>query len=251
MRSHREIVDQYTMLEGKALLEAVLSELPGKIALVSSFGADSAVLLHMISEIDLETPVLFLDTKKLFPETLDYRDRLIDHLKLEYVRTLYPFDEDEATHDPEGDLWERDNDLCCHFRKTLPLDRALMGFSGWITGRKRFHGGARANLPSLEIDGSKIKINPLINWVGDDVEAYLKKNKLPRHPLVKEGYPSIGCAPFGCTRPVKPGEDVRAGRWANDSKLECGIHWTADGKPIRIDEAATKLAWEAKDPSER
>ncbi|MEK0083473.1 phosphoadenylyl-sulfate reductase [Benzoatithermus flavus] len=212
-------------LEGLALLRAALTgPCAGRIALVSSFGAESAVLLDMVASIDRRTPVIFLETGKLFPETLAYKDELVRWLGLEDVRVIRPDPADLARFDGKGDLWRREADMCCHIRKTEPLDRALRGFVGWITGRKRFQGGLRAALPAVEADPvtGLLKLNPLASWSLEDIRHYRRLRQLPLHPLVARGYPSIGCAP--CTRAVKEGEDVRAGRWWHLDKTECGIH---------------------------
>ncbi len=216
----------YGQLDGLALLRAVLREGPlkGRTALVSSFGAESAVLLDMVATVDPRTPVIFLDTGKLFEETQDYRVELAALLGLEDVRVVRPQPADLARHDPKGTLWSRDPDLCCHIRKTEVLDRALDGFAAWITGRKRFQGGLRSTLPTIEGEPSsgRIKLNPLTPWSAEDVERYRLLRNLPAHPLVADGFASIGCIP--CTRRVAPGEPPRAGRWWGLDKAECGIH---------------------------
>ncbi len=203
----------------------------GRIALVSSFGAESVVLLHMISVMKPDTPVIFIDTEMLFPETIDYQLELIDKLDLRDVRRISPSPARVAAHDPEGLLHLSNKDACCDLRKTVPLQQALGGFDAWITGRKRFQGATRATLDFFENEGdNRIKINPLAHWAPDDVREYMINNRLPRHPLVAQGYPSIGCAP--CTSKVAPGEDPRAGRWRGEDKTECGIHFV-DGKIVR------------------
>jgi phosphoadenosine phosphosulfate reductase len=168
--------------------------------------------------------VIFLDTGKLFPETLAHRDELVDWLGLTDVRAIPPDAADLARSDPDGELWRREPDLCCHIRKTEPLDQALAGFAGWITGRKRFQGGVRASLPAVETDPvtGQLKLNPLANWSLEDIRHYRRLRQLPLHPLLARGYPSIGCAP--CTRAIREGEDIRAGRWSQLDKTECGIH---------------------------
>ena len=193
-----------------------------RLALVSSFGAESAVLLHLVAQIKPDMPVLFLDTGMLFGQTLDYRKSLAARLGLTDVRDLRPQFQDLATGDPKADLWKIDTDGCCHIRKVLPLDRALGEFDGWITGRKRFHGGDRLRLAVVEEAPNHVKFNPLANWDKVDLDAYIALHDLPPHPLVAHGYPSVGCWP--CTNPVEEGEDVRAGRWAGSEKTECGIH---------------------------
>jgi phosphoadenosine phosphosulfate reductase len=213
-------------LDGLALLRALLKEGPlaGRTALVSSFGAESVVLLDMVATVDPATPVIFLDTGKLFGETHTYREELIELLRLSDVRVVRPGAATLARHDAGGDLWRRDPDFCCHIRKTAPLQEALAGFAGWITGRKRFQAGLRSQLPILEPEWSsgRIKLNPLALWSAEDVEQYRLLRNLPKHPLVNQGYRSIGCVT--CTRPVTVGEGPRAGRWWGMDKTECGIH---------------------------
>ncbi len=200
----------------------------GKIAMVSSFGAESVVLLHLVSLIKPQTPVIMIDTEMLFPETLEYQAELAKKLKLQDVRIIKAKPEDIAAIDPDGTLHQSDPDACCGLRKTAPLHDALEGFDAWITGRKRFQNGQRTALELFETDTDhRFKINPLAHWRAQDLTAYMENNALPRHPLVAKGYPSIGCAP--CTSPVKSGEDARSGRWRGQEKVECGIHFGADG----------------------
>ena len=206
----------------QAILEAALQAHPGRIAMVSSFGSESAVLLHMLSRIDPSTPVLFLDTGQLFGQTLDYRRRLAERLGLTDVRDLRPAYADLATVDPKADLYKRDTDACCAIRKVAPLDLGLHDFDAWITGRKRFHGGSRMHLPVVEQAEGKIKFNPLASFDKAALEAYAAAHDLPAHPLVAAGYASVGCWP--CTKPTEAGGDVRSGRWAGSEKTECGIH---------------------------
>ena len=209
------------------VLEAVLKDrVAGDVAMVSSFGAESAVLLDLVAEVDPSVPVLFLDTGKHFPETLAYRDRLAEHLGLTDLRILTPEPELLETRDESGLRWSYDPDGCCEIRKVLPLRAALADFDASITGRKAFQSDTRAHLPRFEIDGSdeqgRLKINPIVDWTAEDIEARMVERGLPRHPLVEQGYPSIGCSP--CTNKVAPGEDPRAGRWSGWDKTECGIH---------------------------
>lgn len=207
----------------------------GRVALVSSFGAESVVLLHLVSVVAPQTPVLFLDTRLLFPETLTYQRDLAEKLDLRDIRVLRAGLPDLRAHDPYDALHLRDTDACCTLRKTQPLNRALDGFDAWITGRKRYQSSTRAALEFFEAedDSARIKINPLAHWGRDDITEYLVNNRLPRHPLVARGYPSIGCAP--CTSAVQAGEDPRAGRWRGADKTECGIHL---GAPKQKDTAA-------------
>lgn len=207
-------------------LQAVIEgSLVDELAVVSSFGAESAVLLHLVSQIDRSVPVLFLETGKHFPETLAYRDELADRLGLNIVN-LYPDLSDLQARDETGLRWSYDPDGCCELRKVRPLEKALARFNASLTGRKAFQSSTRANLPRFEIDTSdaqgRLKINPLIDWSAEDIATYFAEHELPRHPLVERGFPSIGCSP--CTRAVGEGEDPRAGRWAGWDKVECGIH---------------------------
>lgn len=203
----------------------------GAVAMVSSFGAEAVALLHMVSVLDRSTPVLFIDTEMLFPETLQYQRDVAETLRLTDVRVIRASRTNAAAHDPDGTLHQTDPDACCTLRKTQPLAHALAPFDAWITGRKRYQSGSRASLEFFEAEGThRIKINPLAHWRAEDTAEYMLENRLPRHPLVARGYPSIGCAP--CTSKVAPGEDPRAGRWRDTTKEECGIHFV-DGKMVR------------------
>jgi phosphoadenosine phosphosulfate reductase len=206
---------------------ALVEEFSGKTAVVSSFGAESVVLLKLVADIDPNTPILFLNTGKLFGETLRYRDRLQDVLGLGDVRSLAPSQSEREKKDPEGTLWSSNADACCDFRKTIPLSRALEPFQAQITGRKRFQTRERAEMQPVEYFEGRYRFNPLWQWDLHQLEAYIERNHLPRHPLVEDGYPSIGCMP--CTRRVQAGEDYRAGRWSGLDKDECGIHLTDGG----------------------
>lgn len=217
----------------RTILEAAVESFGDRLALVSSFGAESSVLLDIAAKVKPDIAVLFLDTGLLFGQTLDYRKQLAERLGLTNVRDLRPAYHDLATADPQGRLWETDTDTCCHIRKVLPLDRALGEFDAWITGRKRFHGGERVNLPVVEQADGHLKFNPLANWGKADLDAYADEHGLPAHPLVAQGFPSIGCWP--CTQPAEDGEDSRAGRWKGMDKTECGIHLArAPGAPNNV-----------------
>lgn len=218
---------RYGQLDAREAIALTAGELfPGRAALVSSFGADSAVLLHLVAEVDRDIPVVFLDTGRLFAETLEYRTRLVDTLGLTDVRTVTPDPERLAANDPHRALWMTNPDLCCQIRKAEPLQRALEGFDAWFTGRKRFQNAQRASLKLFEADGTRLKVNPLASWSILDLKAYAERHALPEHPLVAKGYPSIGCVP--CTSRVAVGEDQRAGRWRGLDKTECGIHVPAE-----------------------
>ena len=203
----------------------------GRVTMVSSFGSESVVLLHMVSVVAPGTPVLFIDTQMLFPETLEYQAEVAEKLKLTDIRVIRATEREVALNDPDGTLHQFNTDACCDFRKTIPLELELSKFDAWITGRKRFQGGQRTELEFFEAEPpSRLRINPLAHWRSQDVQDYMAENNLPRHPLVAKGYASIGCAP--CTSPVKPGEDPRAGRWRGSQKTECGIHFIG-GKMVR------------------
>ncbi len=214
--------------EAEEVLADILHGFRDEAALVSSFGAESAVLLHMISRIDKTTPVLFLETGMLFEETLIYQQYLAALFGLENVQMIRPAPEDLEEQDPDGTLHQENTDGCCFLRKTLPLRRALEPYALWITGRKRHQAATRANLELFEAEKGtqRIKLNPLADWDAARIRAYMEEHNLPPHPLVGRGYPSIGCAP--CTTPVKEGEDPRAGRWRGADKTECGIHYDGE-----------------------
>jgi phosphoadenosine phosphosulfate reductase len=194
----------------------------GRIAVVSSFGAESGVLLAWVAEIDPDTPVLFLQTQQHFPRTLAYRETLTAWLGLTNVRDNVPDPAEAKRSDPTGDLWWFDPDACCGLRKVVPLRAALAPFDAWVSGRKRHQSPTRAHLALTELVDGKLKINPLAYHSAAEVEAEMICRKIPRHALTSHGYPSIGCAP--CTRPVANGGSRRDGRWSHSPKTECGIH---------------------------
>ena len=213
----------YGHLSPRAIIERSAADLfGGEIAAVSSFGADSAVLLHMIAEVDSALPIIFLDTGKHFGETLDYRDALAADFGLTDIRIITPDAAALERIDPTGRLHETDTDACCGVRKVEPMARGVEPFQAWFTGRKRFQASTRAALPAFEAVGSRIRINPLAHWTTADQADYMRAHRLRENPLVAYGYLSIGC--FPCTQPVQPGEDARSGRWAGHAKTECGIH---------------------------
>jgi phosphoadenosine phosphosulfate reductase len=193
-----------------------------QLALVSSFGTESAALLKVMADVDPAIPVIFLDTGWLFEETLAYRDTLIAQLGLSDVRSIKPLEANLDRDDPERELWFSDPDKCCFIRKVEPLARALQPFAAWINGRKRFQGGLRADLAVVETDGARLKFNPFANVSREDIEAIYATAKLPPHPLVASGFLSVGCMP--CTSRATSDEDARAGRWRGRAKTECGIH---------------------------
>lgn len=212
------------------MLRALVAEgILGRTAVVSSFGTESAVLLSLVSRVDPALPVIFVDTLKMFPETVTYRTTLLDHLGMTHREVVTPDPAVLAAKDETGLRWSYDPDGCCEIRKVEPLARAKQGLDSWISGRKAFQSQTRAALPRFEIEDGRLKVNPLGDWTKDDLETYFAEQDLPRHPLEAQGYLSIGCAP--CTSVVKPGEDPRAGRWRGWDKVECGIHGEPLAKP--------------------
>lgn len=234
---------------GELLRVMIKEEFKGEISLVSSFGAGSALLLSLVAEVDDALPVLFLETGKHFPETLEYVDALTEHLGLKNVKLLTPDPKLIQNIDKDGTLWSNQPNRCCWLRKVEPLQRALneMNINALITGRKRYQTEQRANMDTIELhEDGRFRINPLAHWTKEDIKHAFKKRGLPEHPLVEKGYPSIGCAP--CTRMVQPGEDERAGRWAHtiglpggDQKSECGIHIA--GKDVKVEQVPSTPDW--------
>ena len=212
---------RYAGVDAAAMLADLLTgELHRRVAAVSSFGAESAVLLDMVAKADTAVPVIFINTQKIFGETLAYRDELSERLGFTDLRVYRPDPYLLAQKDRTSLRWSYDPDGCCDLRKVEPLRRALAPFDAWISGRKGV--GARAGLPRFEIDEGRLKINPLADWTKARLDAWFEAERLPRHPLEAQGYPSIGCVP--CTSQVEPGEDPRSGRWRGWDKTECGIH---------------------------
>jgi phosphoadenosine phosphosulfate reductase len=223
MQRAAELEARYGRLDAEDLIALAIEEwFPGEIAAVSSFGADSAVLLKLIANVDPTVPVAFLDTGKHFGETLEYRDQLAADLGLTNLKIIHPLDETLAARDPNGTLHSRDTTACCDIRKVEPMARAVKPYRAWFTGRKRFQSGSRSTMPVFEAVGGRIRINPMADWTTEDLANYMRANDLRENPLVAYGYLSIGC--FPCTEPPQPGEDARSGRWAGSAKTECGIH---------------------------
>lgn len=209
--------------DAETILQTALDPALGlNTAVLSSFGADAAVLLDHVARVDMATPVLFLDTGQHFFQTLAYRRQLAEHLGLSDVRIVVPDTRERASNDPDGDLWQRDPDACCDLRKVRPLAQASAGFDALITGRKRHQAETRRSLAIVEVLDGTLRINPLAAWDAARIEAHMVARQLPRHPLVGQGYASIGCWP--CTRAIDPNEALRAGRWPGVDKVECGIH---------------------------
>ncbi|MGB0695196.1 MAG: phosphoadenylyl-sulfate reductase [Rhodospirillaceae bacterium] len=217
-------------LSAEEMVSTLVRDLfPGQITLVSSFGTEAAILLKMVADADPSTPITFLNTEKLFGETLRYRNTLVDRLGLTDIRELHPDADVVAAEDPDGMLFSRNHDRCCAIRKVEPLARGLSGFGAWINGRKGHHGGGRAAMPVAEQDGPRIKATPLARWTAEDVDGFFERHALPRHPLFEDGFLSVGCMP--CTERAT-GDDIRSGRWAGSGKTECGIHLPFQGADI-------------------
>jgi phosphoadenosine phosphosulfate reductase len=232
-RHLNDIVESFAGLEGRELIRAAIKNHPGKVALLSSFGAESSVLLHMVSEIAPDLPVIFLDTEKLFPQTLAYRDQLVQELGLTNLIDVHPDTDDLQRVDPDGILNSFDKDLCCHFRKTVPMQKAFAPYDFIISGRKRFHGANRSTLEFVSVQDGKVKLEPLAASSALDLHSYMVAHHLPSHPLKLMGYRSIGCMP--CTTVGGTDDDPRAGRWVGSDKTECGIHFSVNGDIIRTE----------------
>ena len=212
---------KYSNLETNKLLKIMIKDVFfKKIAVTSSFGAESAVILHLISKIDNNVPIIFLNTEKLFPETLKYLETIKKKLKLNNIKIFKPDPDYLKKYDVNNDLYKTNPNLCCHIRKVLPLRKSMKSYDAWINGRKRFHGSDRSKLKKIEMINGLIKINPLIDWSFKQIKNYMLSNNLPEHPLLSEGYKSIGCQP--CTNKSK--DSIRDGRWSDSLKSECGIH---------------------------
>ena len=214
---------RFAGVDALSMLRALLGEgTIGRVATVSSFGAESAVLLHLVAQADPDVPIIFVDTLKMFPETLAYREHLVALLGIRNSLTVTPDVGMLAKKDETGLRWSYDPDGCCAIRKVEPLARAKVGLDAWISGRKAFQAATRQNIPRFEVENGQLKINPIGDWTKEMLDAYFDAHALPRHPLEAQGYLSIGCEP--CTSKVLPGEDPRSGRWRGWDKVECGIH---------------------------
>jgi phosphoadenosine phosphosulfate reductase len=220
--NHLHDLDRWMTLADADLIAGVYESYGDTFAVVSSFGTESAVLLHLAATVDPNIPVIFLNTGKLFGETLRYRRTLSERLGLTRITVIEPDERAVAAEDPKGALWLHNPNACCALRKVRPLAQALRPLSAWASGRKAYQGAMRSKLGTVELDGQRLKINPLANWSRTDIENYFAKHELPPHPLEADGYASVGCMP--CTTPVAPGENARAGRWRDQDKTECGIH---------------------------
>jgi phosphoadenosine phosphosulfate reductase len=222
-REAAELNDELAAASPHAIVAAARDAAgPGRVAIASSFGIESATLLKIVADVDPSIPVLFLDTGWLFPETLTYRDTLVAQLGLTDVRIISPSPEALAAKDPARDLWAVDPDACCYLRKVEPLGEVLDNFDAWINGRKRYQGGQRIAIPAVEVEGARLKFNPLARATPAEIAKMFAAWDLPRHPLAGQGFTSLGCMP--CTRRTNPGDSARAGRWTDSEKTECGIH---------------------------
>lgn len=220
----------------EAILQWAVETLKRDIAASSSFQTQGVPLLHMISRIQPSLPIIFLDTGYHFPETLVFRDQLVNDWKLNLRVVRAAMSRHEFVRRYGGELFRRDPDQCCYINKVEPMQRAIAGLRGWISGIRRDESQARASIRTIErTPQGVLRIHPLANWTKHDIWQYIDDHHLPEHPLLAQGYLSIGCAP--CTRPVLPGDDERAGRWADHEKVECGLHTLLRGSvasPIAI-----------------
>ena len=222
MASLLQLPDVESMSAEECLLWAY-ERFGDKLCLTCSWQKQSSVLVHMVSELGLDIPVIELDTALFFRETYETRERLVAKYGLDLIRPDVISVADQAIQEGPN-LWERESDRCCHIRKVEPLERALAPFDGWITGIRREQSPTRTGAQKLEWSEryGVWKVQPIVDWDAKRVQAYIAVNEIPYNPLHDAGYPSIGCIP--CTRPVVAGEEERAGRWAGSDKLECGIH---------------------------
>ncbi len=210
----------------KILDKSIKFTFKDKVAYVCSFGTESAIILHMISQIDRNFPVILLNTNFLFKETIVYKNYLLDKFKLTNYHEVTPDKKDLKFKDSDNKLWKKNPDLCCNIRKVLPLQKKLKLFDAWISGRKSYQDGERKKIKAFEILNKKIVINPLANINREFVDEYFKENNINRHPLFKKGYLSIGCV--NCTVRTLNSDDPRSGRWSNKTKTECGIHYNLE-----------------------
>ncbi len=229
----QQISSRFEQKSPQDVLRWGIESFRGGITLACSFGAEDVALVDMIARIDPTVPLFYLDTDYLFPETLEVRDRIVARygVKAVGVKPLLTIEEQAAQHGP--DLFARQPDLCCTIRKVEPLRRHLGLFQAWVTGIRRDQAPTRANARLVEWDKvfNLVKLNPLAPWTSEDVWSYIRANDVPYNVLHDRNCPSIGCQP--CTRPVQPGEDPRAGRWANFAKKECGLHGETEAPQTR------------------
>ena len=221
-----ELNKKFEISSPEEIIKKSLNLFEKKIIYISSFGTESAIILHMISEVDKNVPIALLNTNFLFDKTLDYKNKLINILKLNNFLEIFPDNSDLKDHDLKNDLWKSNVEKCCHIRKVKPLNKLLKKYDAWISGRKAYQGGERKEIKPFEYNDGKIVVNPLANYEQRQVSEYFKNNNLPLHPLIEEGYLSVGCT--NCTFKASNINDPRSGRWINQTKTECGIHYKKD-----------------------
>ncbi len=232
--------EQFERMQPAEIIRWAVDQFYPKLAMTSSFGPESGVLLHLVSRVRPDVPVLFLETGYHFPETLEYKNALIKQFGLTRVRDLRadPARRQKLVTDHAGVPYEKNPDLCCQVNKVEPLDAALNDYDAWMSGIRRNQTDFRKTVRILEYyEGDRYKISPLAVWTSRETWWYLKEHQIPQHPLYEKGYLSIGCWP--CTRPIQAGDDERSGRWAGRAKKECGIHTF---KEVKRPEEAEKPA---------
>ncbi len=237
LKNLEKLNEEFEHKKPQEIVAWALNEFGGRLAVTSSFGPESGTLLHMVSEVNPATPVLFLETGFHFPETLEYKETLTRLFGLTNVIDLRADAKkrDDLIADYENVPYEKNPDLCCQINKVEPLDAALKNYDGWMSGIRRHQTDFRKSIRIIEeYEGEIYKIGPLVNFTSRDSWWYLKENRIPQHPLYEKGYLSIGCWP--CTRPVQAGDDERSGRWAGKSKKECGIHTFKEVKSKKPEE---------------
>ena len=215
--------DRFETESAECILRWAWDTFAPDIVASSSFQTQSVPLLHIISRVCPELPVLFVDTGYHFPQTLAFRDDLRVRYHLNVVVIQPTVTKSETMQQYGEPLYRHDPDLCCYINKVSPMQWAVSWAQAWVSGVRRDQTAQRQAMRIFEArpDGL-LRIHPMLNWTADDIEAYRRAHDLPAHPLYAMGYPSVGCAP--CTRPVFSGEDLRAGRWAGSEKTECGLH---------------------------
>lgn len=218
------LAEEFEEKTPQEILTWAINEFHPDIAFACSFGAEDVALVDMIVKINPNTKIFYLDTDLLFKETYETIERIKERYKISPIKYTPSLTLEEQARQYGDRLWEKDPNLCCKLRKIEPLKEALKDLNAWITGIRREQSPTRAKAKTVEWDRNfgLVKINPLVRWKTKDVWDYIMENKVPYNVLHDRNYPSIGCEP--CTRPVKPGEDLRAGRWAGFQKKECGLH---------------------------
>ncbi|REK62854.1 MULTISPECIES: phosphoadenylyl-sulfate reductase [Cohnella] len=219
----REKAEEFENASPETVIRWAVETFPN-ITFACSFGAEDVVLVDMLQKISPKTDIFYLDTDFHFKETYETRDRLAQRYGLEFIQVKPKLTPEEQASEYGDELWKRDPNACCNLRKVEPLTRILNKYDAWITGIRRDQAPTRANAKKVEYDTKfgLVKFNPLAAWTSDDVWNYIREHDVIYNPLHDQSYPSIGCE--HCTRPVKPGEDPRAGRWSGTDKIECGLH---------------------------